>query len=129
MAGRRKRTSGWWRGLQRLVLRLLLISVLLSVGLVASFRWIDPPVSAVMLKRLVDEFEVTHEEAAHAVGRSRAAVSNLLRLLDLPLAVRELLAARKLEMGHARALLSLVRRSLSAALAIGSVGSISSKRI
>jgi monofunctional biosynthetic peptidoglycan transglycosylase len=55
MAGRRKRTSGWWRGLQRSVLRLLLISVLLSVGLVASFRWIDPPVSAVMLKRLVDE--------------------------------------------------------------------------
>lgn len=55
MAGRRRRASGWWRGLRRLVLRLLLITVLLSVGLVALLRWIDPPVSAVMLQRLVDE--------------------------------------------------------------------------
>ena len=59
------------------------------------------------LKRLVDEFGVTHEEAAHAVGRSRAAVSNLLRLLDLGPEVRELVERRELEMGHARALLAL----------------------
>ncbi len=55
MAGRRKRASNWRRGLQRLVLWLLLISVLLSVGLVALFRWMDPPLSAVMLQRLVSE--------------------------------------------------------------------------
>ena len=52
---RRKRASGWWRGLQRWVLWLLLTSVLLSVGLVALVRWIDPPLSAVMLQRLISE--------------------------------------------------------------------------
>ena len=56
---------------------------------------------------MIDEFALTHAEAAAAVGRSRAAVSNLLRLLDLPPAIRALLEARRLEMGHARALLTL----------------------
>src|SRR5690606_11110357 len=59
------------------------------------------------LQRLIDEFYLTHAEAAAAVGRSRAAVSNLLRLLDLPPAIRALVEARRLEMGHARALLTL----------------------
>ena len=59
------------------------------------------------LKRLIDEFGLTHAKAADAVGRSRAAVSNLLRLLDMPEPVRDLLDAGKLEMGHARALLTL----------------------
>ena len=59
------------------------------------------------LQRLVDEFGLTHAEAADAVGRSRAAVTNLLRLLELPRAVRELLERREIEMGHARALLGL----------------------
>ncbi len=57
--------------------------------------------------RLVSEFSLTHAEAAQAVGRSRAAVSNLLRLIDLPIGVRVLLESRRLEMGHARALLTL----------------------
>lgn len=59
------------------------------------------------LKRLVDEFEMTHQQAADAVGKSRAMVSNLLRLLDLPNEVKALLAKGQIEMGHARALLSL----------------------
>ena len=59
------------------------------------------------LKRLIDEFSLTHAKAAEAVGRSRAAVSNLLRLLDMPESIRELLDAGKLDMGHARALLTL----------------------
>jgi ParB family chromosome partitioning protein len=59
------------------------------------------------LKRLCDEFEMTHEMVAKAVGRSRAQVSNLLRLLKLDQFVRELLEQGHLEMGHARALLSL----------------------
>jgi len=64
----------------------------------------------------VDEFDVTHEEAAHAVGRSRAAVSNLLRLLDLEEAVKEMVEGGELEMGHARALLALSgRRQIEAA--------------
>ena len=59
------------------------------------------------LQRLLDEFGLTHEQAARAVGRSRAAVSNLLRLLDLDPAVRALLGEGALDMGHARALLPL----------------------
>ncbi len=59
------------------------------------------------LKRLVDEFDMTHQQAADAVGKSRAMVSNLLRLLDLPKEIKSLMAKAMLEMGHARALLSL----------------------
>ncbi len=71
---------------------------------------LNPIEEARALNRLVDEFEITHEEAAQAVGRSRAAVSNLLRLLDLEAAVREMVERRELEMGHARALLALTGR-------------------
>jgi len=59
------------------------------------------------LKRLVDEFDMTHQQAADAVGKSRAMVSNLLRLLELPNEVKSLLAKGLIEMGHARALLTL----------------------
>ena len=62
------------------------------------------------LERLISEFGLTHQQAAEAVGRSRAAVSNLLRLLELPDEVCERLAKRELEMGHARALLGLPQR-------------------
>ena len=59
------------------------------------------------LKRLIEEFGLTHTDAARAVGRSRASVSNLLRLQELDPAVKALVDERRLEMGHARALLSL----------------------
>ena len=59
------------------------------------------------LKRLVDEFEMTHQEVADAVGRSRASVSNLLRLLDLHPDVKARIGRGELEMGHARALAGL----------------------
>jgi len=62
------------------------------------------------LERLISEFGLTHQQAADAVGRSRAAVSNLLRLLELPPEVCERLERRELEMGHARALLGLPQR-------------------
>ncbi|MDR6841929.1 ParB/RepB/Spo0J family partition protein [Pseudoxanthomonas sacheonensis] len=68
---------------------------------------LNPLEEAQSLQRLIGEFSLTHAEAAEAVGRSRAAVSNLLRLLELPPAIRTLLEARRLEMGHARALLTL----------------------
>ncbi len=68
---------------------------------------LSPLEESMALKRLVEEFGLTHQQAADAVGRSRAAVSNLLRLLELPDAVRRMLDARTLEMGHARALLTL----------------------
>ena len=59
------------------------------------------------IQRLVDEFRMTHEQAADAVGRSRSATTNLLRLLRLAKPVQEMLMQAKLEMGHARALLAL----------------------
>lgn len=68
---------------------------------------LSPLEEASALQRLIDEFELTHQKAADAVGRSRAAVSNLLRLLELPPAVRKRLEAGEIEMGHARALLTL----------------------
>ncbi|MGD2112654.1 MAG: ParB/RepB/Spo0J family partition protein [Gammaproteobacteria bacterium] len=68
---------------------------------------LNPMEEAKSLNRLISEFELTHEQAAEAVGRSRAAVSNLLRLLDLADAVKEMVERRELEMGHARALLPL----------------------
>ena len=59
------------------------------------------------LKRLLDEYRMTHQQLADAVGKSRATVSNLMRLNDLDDSVKDMLMAGKLEMGHARALLSL----------------------
>lgn len=68
---------------------------------------LNPIEEARALERLLQEFEMTHEGVAEAVGRSRAAVSNLMRLLELRPEVREMLEAGDLEMGHARALLGL----------------------
>jgi ParB family chromosome partitioning protein len=68
---------------------------------------LNPLEEAGALKRLIEEFQMTHQEAADAVGRSRAAVSNLLRLLELMQEVKDMVDGRDLEMGHARALLSL----------------------
>ena len=68
---------------------------------------LNPLEEARALERLIREFELTHEQAAEAVGRSRAAVSNLLRLLDLDDSVKGMLERGEIEMGHARALLAL----------------------
>ncbi|RNF83804.1 ParB/RepB/Spo0J family partition protein [Montanilutibacter psychrotolerans] len=68
---------------------------------------LNPLEEATALQRLIDEFDLTHAQAAEAVGRSRAAVSNLLRLLELPAEIRVLVETRAIEMGHARALLAL----------------------
>ena len=68
---------------------------------------LNPLEEAKALDRLIREFQLTHEQAAEAVGRSRAAVSNLLRLLELEAGVKDLVEQGVLEMGHARALLAL----------------------
>ncbi|MGO4221367.1 ParB/RepB/Spo0J family partition protein [Lysobacter sp. TAF61] len=68
---------------------------------------LNPLEEATALQRLIDEFDLTHAQAAEAVGRSRASVSNMLRLLELPTEIRVLLETHALEMGHARALLAL----------------------
>jgi ParB family chromosome partitioning protein len=68
---------------------------------------LNPLEEAQGLQRLVSEFQLTHEQAAQAVGRSRSAASNLLRLLNLTTPVQQMLMAGDLDMGHARALLGL----------------------
>jgi len=68
---------------------------------------LNPLEEARAIERLIREFELTHTQAAEAVGRSRAAVSNLLRLRDLSDKVKPMLESRQLEMGHARALLAI----------------------
>jgi ParB family transcriptional regulator, chromosome partitioning protein len=71
---------------------------------------LNPLEEARALSRLIEEFGLTHQAAAEAVGRSRAAVSNLLRLMELADEVKQLLEQRSIEMGHARALLGLTSR-------------------
>ena len=78
---------------------------------------LNPLEEAGALKRLMDEFQMTHAEAADAVGRSRVSVSNLVRLLGLPAEAKEMLERRTLSMGHARALLALTDAGAQAALA------------
>jgi ParB family chromosome partitioning protein len=81
----------------------------LAIALIENLQREDlnPLDEAMGIKRLTEEFGMTHAEAADAVGRSRAAVTNALRLLELAPPVQELLREGKLDMGHARALLAL----------------------
>lgn len=83
----------------------------LGIGLIENIQREDLNAieEAAGIKRLIDEFKLTHESAAQAVGRSRAAVTNLLRLLELSKPVQDMLMDGKLDMGHARALLALVK--------------------
>ncbi|WP_222565867.1 ParB/RepB/Spo0J family partition protein [Novilysobacter antarcticus] len=105
-----------WRASQRaglteipVVVRSVDDRTVIAMALIENIQREDlnPLEEASALQRLIDEFDLTHAQAAGAVGRSRAAVSNLLRLLELPPAIRALVEARRLEMGHARALLTL----------------------
>ena len=85
---------------------------------------LNPLEEARALDRLIREFDMTHQTAADAVGRSRAAVSNLLRLLELADEVKALVETRQLEMGHARALLGLgsARQQVEVALLVAKKG-------
>lgn len=84
---------------------------------------LNPMEEAAGLQRLIDEFKMTHEQAASAVGRSRSATTNLLRLLKLPKPVQAMVMEGALEMGHARALLTLdAARQIEAANRIAARG-------
>jgi ParB family transcriptional regulator, chromosome partitioning protein len=99
-----------WRASQMpVVLREVDDRAVIAMALIENIQREDlnPLEEAQALSRLIDEFSLTHQQAAEAVGRSRAAVSNMLRLLELPDEIRKLLEDKKLEMGHARALLTL----------------------
>ena len=87
-------------------------SAALAMALIENIQREDlnPLEEANGVQRLITEFKLTHQQAAEAIGRSRAATTNLLRLLNLQKAVQELVSDGKLEMGHARALVMLEGR-------------------
>ncbi|OYQ80801.1 chromosome partitioning protein ParB [Ignatzschineria sp. F8392] len=81
----------------------------LAVALIENIQRenLNPVETAMALKRLIDEFSLTHQEAGEVIGKSRSSITNSLRLLELEASVQALLAEQKLDMGHARALLAL----------------------
>ena len=89
----------------------------LAIALIENIQRenLNPLEEALALQRLISEFEMTHQATAEVIGRSRAAVSNLLRLLSLNEEVKTFLARGDMEMGHARALLSLEGKDQDAA--------------
>jgi ParB family chromosome partitioning protein len=111
VAGERRWRAAQMAGLNEIpaVVREVDDNAALAISLIENIQREDlnPIEEATALKRLIDEFGLTHQETADAVGRSRAAVSNLLRLLDLGEDVRAYLEAGELDMGHGRALLGL----------------------
>jgi len=111
IAGERRWRAAQMAGLTEVpaVIRDVSEQAALAIALIENIQRQDlnPLEEAQAIKRLIDEFDLTHQLAADAIGRSRAAVSNLLRLLELDDYVQNLVQEHKLEMGHARALLSL----------------------
>jgi ParB family chromosome partitioning protein len=111
IAGERRWRASQLAGLHEIpaVVREVEDRAAIAIALIENIQREDlnPLEEARALERLIREFEITHEQAAEAVGRSRAAVSNLLRLLDLEEAVKDMVQQGDLEMGHARALLAL----------------------
>jgi ParB family chromosome partitioning protein len=111
IAGERRWRASQLAGLHEIpaVVREVEDRAAIAIALIENIQREDlnPLEEARALERLILEFEITHEQAAEAVGRSRAAVSNLLRLLDLEEAVKDMVQQGTLEMGHARALLAL----------------------
>ncbi len=115
VAGERRWRAAMMAGLDSIpaVIRELSDETAVAVGLIENIQRenLNPIDQARALRRLIDEFGMTHADTAEAVSRSRAAVTNLLRLLELPAVVRGMVEKRQLEMGHARALLGLTEES------------------
>jgi ParB family transcriptional regulator, chromosome partitioning protein len=111
VAGERRWRAAQLAGLQKVpvIVRDVPDEAAVAMALIENIQRenLNPLEEAQALDRLIREFEMTHQQAAEAVGRSRAAVSNLLRLLELSDEVKALVECRALEMGHARALLGL----------------------
>lgn len=111
VAGERRWRAAQIAGLHEIpaVVREVPDSAAIAMALIENIQRenLNPLEEANALNRLIEEFEMTHQSAAEAVGRSRASVTNLLRLLDLEEGVKHFVEQRKLEMGHARALLGI----------------------
>jgi ParB family transcriptional regulator, chromosome partitioning protein len=111
IAGERRWRAAQMAGLEEVpvLIREVPDDAALAMSLIENIQRenLNPMEEAAGVNRLVDEFKMTHEQAADAVGRSRSATTNLLRLLRLAKPVQEMLMEGALEMGHARALLAL----------------------
>ena len=111
IAGERRWRAAQLAGLNQVpvLVRKVADNTALAMALIENIQREDlnPLEEAVGIQRLINEFKMTHQTAADAVGRSRSAASNLLRLLKLPQPVQAMLMEGKLDMGHARALLAL----------------------
>jgi ParB family chromosome partitioning protein len=114
IAGERRWRAAQMAGLTEIpaVIRHIPDEAAIAVALIENIQRenLNPLEEARALERLINEFALTHQQAAEAVGRSRAGVSNLLRLLELAPEVSERVEKREIEMGHARALLALSNR-------------------
>jgi ParB family chromosome partitioning protein len=121
IAGERRWRAAQLAGLAEIpaVVRRVPDEAALAMSLIENIQRenLNPLEEARALDRLIREFNITHQQAADAVGRSRAAVSNLLRLLELTPEVAALIESRELDMGHARALLGLSNRRQQAEVA------------
>jgi ParB family chromosome partitioning protein len=111
VAGERRWRAAQMAGLDTIpaVVRTVPDEAAIAIALIENIQRenLNPVEEANALQRLIDEFGMTHQKTAEAVGRSRAAVTNLLRLLTLEATVRKMLEDGKMDMGHARALLAL----------------------
>jgi ParB family chromosome partitioning protein len=119
IAGERRWRASQMAGLDEIpaMVRQVSDDAALALALIENIQREDlnPVEEAMGLKRLLDEFGMTHQQAAESVGRSRTAVSNLLRILNLDLIVREHIENERIEMGHGRALLALPQADQAAA--------------
>lgn len=111
VAGERRWHAAKMAGLQSIPALVTKVSdeAALAIALIENLHREDlnPIDQAMAIKRLIEEFSMTHREVADAIAKSRATISNLLRLLDLPADTQQMVADGKLSMGHARALLAL----------------------
>lgn len=111
IAGERRWRAAQLAGMQKVpsIIKLVADDAALSMALIENIQREDlnPLEEANGIQRLINEFGMTHQTAAEAVGRSRSAVSNLLRLLNLSKTVQSMVMADQIDMGHARALLAL----------------------
>jgi ParB family chromosome partitioning protein len=121
IAGERRWRAAQLAGLETIpaVVRNIPDAAVIAQSLIENIQRenLNPLEEAQAIERLLGEFQLTHQEAADAIGRSRAAVTNLLRLLELGEQAQALLRAGSLEMGHARALLGITDQRMQAEVA------------
>jgi len=122
VAGERRWRAAQMAGLTEIpaVIRRIPDEAAIAIALIENIQRenLNPLEEARALERLISEFALTHQQAAEAVGRSRAGVSNLLRLLELAPEVADRVERREIEMGHARALLALSNRKHQIEIAV-----------